>query len=301
MRSGPLTEKPEIIKTKTVVPRFLSFAFYLSLVTSHLSLATLFVLLSHAPSATADIDSFNPATEKEQILFIPTEKEKNMGRAIDKQVREKFDLPVDPLMEERVEEIGRRIALGATRKDLVYKFSVIKGKEKDYYNAFATPGGYIYIFSDLVDQLKIDDALAGVLAHEMGHIEAKHPLARLQGAIGATALMVLTNQMPADGETKVRANMAIGQLMAAYSRDDEREADNLSVKYLKEAGFDPSGSVQALETLKGLRKKAPLMKFSFYKSHPYLSERIADLKKESKGSADFDAYINVTDKDKESL
>lgn len=253
-----------------------------------------FLFVSFAAPAAADIQSFNPSIEEEDIIFIPTEKEKNMGRSIDAQVRETYCLPVDPIMEERVEGIGERLARVADRKDVVYRFAVLKGEEKDNYNAFALPGGYIYIFSDLVDALKTDDKIAGVLAHEMGHIEARHPVKRLQGSIGATALMVLTTQMPAEAKTKNEANAALGQLLAAYSRHDERQADELSVKYLKEAGFDPRGSLEALKTLQALRKKGPRVKYSSYRSHPYVSERLSDIKKDIKGHADFDAYINTT-------
>jgi predicted Zn-dependent protease len=249
----------------------------------------------------ADIQSFNPSTEEEDIIFIPTEKEKNMGRSIDKQVMEQFDLPVDPLVQERIENIGKQLSSVADRKDLVYRFTVIKGKKPNNYNAFAVPGGYIYIFDDLVEKLETDDRVAGVLAHEMGHVEARHPMKRMQGAVGATALLVLTTISPADGQTKAKANAAIGQLMAAYSRHDERQSDALSVKYLKESGFDPNGAVEALEVLQGLMKRSPRMRYSFYKSHPYLSERIADLMGEVKGHADFEAYINVSSGTKDEL
>ncbi len=254
-----------------------------------------FITLSVFSSvAMADIQSFNPSIEEEDIIFIPTEKEKNMGRSIDAEVKEHYSLFVDPIMQERVEDLGERLAKVADRKDLVYRFTVLKGEEEDNYNAFALPGGYIYIFSDLVDALETDDRIAGVLAHEMGHIEARHPVKRLQAAIGATALMVLTTQMPGDARSKAEANVALGQLMAAYSRHDEKQADELSVKYMKEAGFDPQGSVGALETLQAIRKKGKRVKYNFYRSHPYVSERISDLRKSVKGYEDFDSYINMT-------
>lgn len=277
--------------TEAPLRAFPGFAFY----RSFFILFTLsFILFCGSSPADADIQSFNPSTEEEDIIFIPTEKEKNMGRNIDKQVREEFGIPVDPLVQERIDKIGERLSRVADRKDLVYKFTVIKGEKANNYNAFAVPGGYVYIFDDLVAKLETDDRVAGVLAHEMGHVEARHPMKRMQGAIGATALLVLTTMSPADGETKAKANAAIGQLMAAYSRHDERQADELSVKYLKEAGLDPNGAVEALETLQALVKRSPRMRYSFYKSHPYLSERIAVLRGEVKGHADFEAYINVS-------
>jgi len=256
------------------------------------------MMLIFLPFLTASVMTVNPATDEQELIFIPAAKERSMGKKINEKVCEHFDLPVDPLMQKRIEEIGQRLARGADRTEVVYRFKVLDYEKDDFYNAFAAPGGYIYIFTDLVDALKRDDEIAAVLAHEMAHVEAKHSIKRLQGDIGATILMILGSQMGGDRRSHAEANMAINQLMAAYSRHDETQADELSVKYLKRADFDPEGAVNALKTLKKLRKKGPRMKYSFYKSHPYLSERIADLKNFIKGHADFDSYINlVTDND----
>ncbi|RKY40875.1 MAG: hypothetical protein DRP85_07730 [Candidatus Makaraimicrobium thalassicum] len=256
-----------------------------------LFLLAVFLLL--APLLTGGIMSINPATEEEELILIPAVKERNTGRKINEQIRRHFELPVDPLMQKRVEEIGEKLAAGTDRKDIVYRFAVLDNEKDDYYNAFAAPGGYIYIFRDLVEAMETDDSLAAVLAHEMGHVEARHSVKRMQGNAGVTLLMLLAGQMQTERGTYAAANRAIGQLMSAYSRHDERQADELSVKYMRLAGFDPNGAVAALETLRSLRKKAPRMRYRFYKSHPYLSERISYLKKFVRGYTDFDSYINL--------
>ncbi|MFC1479859.1 M48 family metalloprotease [Candidatus Omnitrophota bacterium] len=251
------------------------------------------LLLVAMPLLTGAVMSINPATEEQELIFIPSVKERNMGRKIHKQIGEHFNLPVDPLMQKRVEELGKKLASGADRRDVVYRFTVLDHEKDDCYNAFAVPGGYIYIFDDLVEVMETDDNVGAILAHEMGHVEARHAVKRMQGSIGTTILMLLGGYMEKKEGAYAKANMAIGQLMAAYSRHDERQADELSVKYMKRAELDPNGSVGALQTLKGLRKKAPRMKYSFYKSHPYISERIAYLKNFIRGYADFDSYINL--------
>ncbi|MEA3489836.1 MAG: M48 family metalloprotease [Candidatus Omnitrophota bacterium] len=256
---------------------------------------TLFFLALFTPFA-AGIMSFNPAIEEEELVVISSAREKDMGRKIHKQVLKQFNIPVDPLQQKRVEEIGRRLALGTDRRDIVYRFTVINHEKDEMYNAFAAPGGYIYIFDDLVEVMETDDNVAAVLAHEMGHVEARHSVKGMQANIGLTALMFVGAQMKSDRGTRASAGKAIGQLMAAYSRHDERQADELSVKYLRKAGFDPGGAVRSMEVLKRLRKKGPRWRYSVYKSHPYLSERISYLRKHIKGETDFDSYINlVTD------
>jgi len=240
----------------------------------------------------------NPATNEEELVLVPSQKEIDMGRNLNIKVHEMFDLPVDPLVQERIEAIGTKLAKGTDRKDLIYHFTVLKYKEDDYYNAFAAPGGYIYIFDDLVEVLKSDDNIAGVLAHEMAHIEARHSVKRMQASLGVTALMLLSTQLPKEPGTTSALYNAIGQLMSEYSRGDEQQADELSIKYMDRAGFDPKGVLGALEVLKAVRKKGPYMKYPEYKSHPYISERIAYLRKQVKGETDFDSYINiVSDKD----
>lgn len=219
-----------------------------------------------------------------------------MGRGIDKQVQEHFESLADPLMQKRIEAIGKKLSAGSDRRDLVYRFRVIRDEGKDNYNAFAVPGGYVYIFEDLVETLETDEKIAAVLAHEMGHVEARHSVKRMQSSIGVTLFMLISSHISGENSDKGKVGNAMTQLMAAYSREDEKQADELSVKYLKRAGFDPDGAVMALETLKKLRKKAPRIRYMIYRSHPYLSERIAHLKKYIQGYTDFDSYINLSPK-----
>ena len=238
------------------------------------------------------------ALKPDDIIYISKEKERQMGASIAKQVEDQFEDTDDPLLQKRLEEIGKKLADVCDRKDFIYRFKVLKakeGREEEYFNAFALPGGYVYMFDAMIKKLKTDDKIAAVTAHEIGHICARHPVKRLQSSLGMNALMLLAVALSRDGRTAAEANEAITQLMMSYSRDDEFEADRLSVKYVKKAGFDPSGVVRTLETLKKMRKKGKEMTYSYYKTHPYLSERIAAVRSEIKGYTDFDSYINIPD------
>ncbi|MFH1797751.1 MAG: M48 family metallopeptidase [Candidatus Omnitrophota bacterium] len=251
------------------------------------------VILFLTPFFLGSIVSINPATDEEEVILVPVVKERNIGKKIDEQVRKQYKMPVDPLLDQRVKQIGDSLALCTDRKDLVYRFKVLEDEKDNNYNAFAAPGGYIYIFSDLMEALKTDDNTAAVLSHEMAHVEAKHSVKRMQANLGVTALLLLGTQIEAEQGTYAALGNAIGQLMSAYSRKDERQADELSVKYLRLAGFDAYGTIRALETLRDFRKKAPTRRYSYFRSHPYLSERISYLKKYITGHMDFDSYINM--------
>ncbi|MFH1395165.1 MAG: M48 family metallopeptidase [Candidatus Omnitrophota bacterium] len=251
------------------------------------------LLLTLVPFISGNMISVNPATNEEEMVLISASKEREMGRKLCEQIKKAYALHVDPLVQKRVEEIGQKLACGSDRKDLTYWFTVLKDKKEDNYNAFAVPGGYIYIFDDLVEVLETDDNIAAVLAHEMGHIEARHSVKRMQGSLAATALMLAVAQTGPDGGSYESANIAIGQLLSAYSRKDERQADELSLKYIKSAGFNPDGIVGALTKLTELRKNGPRLQYSSYKSHPYISERIAYLRTYINGYMDFNSYINL--------
>jgi len=166
----------------------------------------IFLVIS-IPFVTGGIASFNAATEEEEVVIISSEKERSMGRKIDKKVKKYFDLPADPLVQQRIRNIGKKLAENTDRKDVVYRFMVLTDEKNDNYNAFAVPGGYIYIFDDLVEVLETDDNIAAVLAHEMGHIEAKHSVKRMQGSLWLTALMLLGSQMKTGGGDKNRETM----------------------------------------------------------------------------------------------
>jgi predicted Zn-dependent protease len=238
------------------------------------------------------------AISGEDIIPISTDKEKRMGESIARQVEKKFDEVDDPLIQKRFEEIGKKLASVCDRQDLIYRFKVLKAKadKKKYYNAFALPGGYIYMFDALMEELETDDNIAGVTAHELAHISSRHSIERLRSSLGINVLMILALAAARDGQTVAEANQALGQLMMAYSREDEFAADKISIKYVKKAGFDPNGVLGSLVTLKALRKKGPERRYFFYKSHPYLSERIAAARSEIKGYTDFDSYINLPEK-----
>ncbi len=241
--------------------------------------------------------SYNKATKKDELIFISTEREKRIGASVAKQVERQFEETDDPLLQKHIEGIGKRIAEACERKDVIYRFKVLKAKREDDYNAFALPGGYVYIFDALLEKLKNDDEIAAILAHETGHIAAKHSIKKLQTSLGVNALMILGVGMGTDSRTFAKANNALNQLMVSYSREAEIEADKLSVRYIKKAGFNPQGVIDVLEILQALRKKGPIRRYMYYKTHPYLSERLARARIEVRGKMDFDSFMNLPEEE----
>lgn len=236
--------------------------------------------------------SYNVATDKSETLFFNTEREVQMGEAVAKRVEQEYKLVHDPELLARLDRIAVRVAAQSDRKDLVYRFHIVEEKEP---NAFALPGGIIYVTSGLLTMAKSDDELASVLGHEIGHAAAKHVVKRIQGAMGLQLLQVLTASTgAADARTQAGMDLAFASLLLAYSQADELEADRLGTRYLKRAGYEPLAGVDFLTRLKEHTFRQAPRKFSYFRTHPYFGERLRQVRAEATGQIQFDDYINQT-------
>jgi len=236
-------------------------------------------------------EEYNTATGEQDIMFVSTDKEIDMGRRIAESIERNPDIKLDPdpLMTARVEDIGKRIAAVSDRKEVNYTFAVV---DMDEVNAFALPGGYIFIFRGLVEKVDTDDELASVIAHEMAHVVARHSIKRLQGGMGYNILRILMVVTGAGMQDAGRIDSAFGQLVMAYSREDEALADRIAIKYLKEAGFDPMAMLSFLKKLQQVHRDEPIKPYSSYRSHPHIADRIRMVKQELTGEVDFTDYMN---------
>jgi len=184
---------------------------------------------------------------------------------------------VDPTTFQRVTAIGERLAKVSDRQDLPYRFGVIRGKE---WNAFALPGGTIYVYSGLAENAT-DDELAAVLGHEIGHVAARHAAKHLQADLGFAVLLRLAQATGVGPESAQIANSLYALFRNGYSRQDELQADRLGIRYAYEAGFDPNGMVSFFEKMLAKQPEDPLEQALIWqRTHPLTSERIAKAKAE---------------------
>jgi len=235
---------------------------------------------------------YSLATNEQEYLLFSTASEVKLGQNLALKIESKFDFFNDEQLQERLDKIGQDLAAVCDRKDIIYCFRAIKGERA---NAFALPGGYIYVHQGLLDKLDSDDEIAAVLAHELGHIVCRHSVKRLQSALGYNLLSILTFAATKDLRFKRGTDMAFGQIMLGYSREDELMADKLAVKYLRKAGYNALAAVSVLEKLKQIEKEAPLRGLipAYARTHPFLPERIARIREEIYGKMDFKDYINI--------
>jgi predicted Zn-dependent protease len=235
---------------------------------------------------------YNVGTHTQDLMFYSSDREISMGRNIHRKISEDFKLSQNPYDLERVETISKRLVEVIDRKELGYYFYVVDEDDdgNKEINAFSLPGGYSYIFKDLLDLLN-DDELAFVLAHEIAHIVSRHHIKRLQAAMGYNLVLVASTQANSDPGFAQGVSFALAQMMVAYSRNDELNADELAVKYTQAAGFDPMAGITLIEKIydEGKKKIRPL---SYFRTHPYRSQRIRRIKERLRLPLDVDDYIN---------
>jgi predicted Zn-dependent protease len=216
-----------------------------------------------------------------------------IGDSIRRQIEKEYKLIGDPLVQKRVAEIGKKIAAVSDRKDIVYRFKVL---DEDEINAVSLPGGSVYVFRGLVDMVANDGELAGVLAHEVGHIVARHSIKKMQAAMGYSLVRILAIPVPQSGQVMGAADAAFTELLLGYGREDELLADQLGARYARRAGYDPHSMITFLEKLQEHNRRGPLRPRSYFKTHPYVPDRIRVVKQELGEPIDFTDYINIEQK-----
>jgi len=246
----------------------------------------------------AGCTEYNPVTQRQEMILYSTEKEVTIGKNVAQQVEKEYELVKNPLVVERINNIADKITAVSDRGDIGYHVYAIQAKEEEKedgsnVNAFALPGGYIYIYDGLIDFVDNDDQLACVIAHEVGHIVAKHSIKKLQASMGYT-LLSLATLSTGDSDLIVGTNYALANVLLAYSREDELLADTLGARYAKRAGYNPRAMIDFLENLRQKKKEEPIRAKSLYRTHPYIADRIVAIKKELGEPLTFSDYVNIS-------
>lgn len=230
----------------------------------------------------------NPATGERHFTFISEQKEIELGKSISENVEEHFGIVSDLKSQSRVERIGNTLVQYCTRKNIIYHFEILKEKEEP--NALSLPGGYVYITEGLFKKLNTDSQIASVLAHEMAHIEARHSIYKLQKSLGYGTLMMII-ESKGSKRTKEKAIKAINELFLAYSRKDEYQADSLALELLSKSKYNQTAMLEVLQIIKKIKEEKPIEKLH-PKTHPYIHDRIRQIKISLTGKINFKNYIN---------
>ena len=207
---------------------------------------------------------------------ISQQQEVEIGAQQAQQVNAQLPIIQDYTINSYLNRIGDSIANVTSRSDLDWKFYLVNTNE---FNAFALPGGYIYINRGVAERSDAMDQFASVLAHEIGHVVLRHSvkqMEQMQGAnLGVTVACVLTSVCNS-GVAQAGINVAGAAVFAKFSRDDEAEADAAGVDEMVRAGINPNGMPQMFEKLLAERQQAPSALDTWFTDHPLEESRIQD-------------------------
>jgi predicted Zn-dependent protease len=215
----------------------------------------------------------NPATGKRQLSLMGEDQEIQIGREQDAQVRKEMGVYGDRELQQYVSDVGLQLAQVSERPNLPWHFTVV---DVPAINAFALPGGYIYITRGILPFLDNQAQLAGVLGHEIGHVTARHAASQYSRSTGAgLGLLIGSVLVPQARPFAQLGQTGLGALFLKYGRDDEAEADGLGVKYASRAGWDPDGVPEMLTTLARIEetsdgKGVP----NWLQTHPQAQDRV---------------------------
>lgn len=227
--------------------------------------------------------SVNPVTGKKELMIFSDEQEINFGKEADPDIQWEFGgVYDDSKLSAYVNGVGQKTASVSDRNKIPYHFQIVDSSQ---INAFALPGGYVYITRGLLARLDNEAQLSAVLGHEIGHVNARHSMKRMQSTLGFNMLLALLDQAAGGSKSyqewrgliKTGSSVAFAAVSLGYGRDNEFEADALGTKYANKAGYDPQGMVQLLELLKNLSEREPSSIEEFFMSHPKTSDRIKNV------------------------
>ncbi len=235
---------------------------------SLLSLSTAGLLVNCAVS---------PVTGRPQLMLISEEEE----IALDKnysplQISNDYGRCQDHALNEYVHRVGQNIAKLTHRPHMPYSFQVVNAT---YVNAYAFPGGSIALTRGILVSLNNEAELAALLGHELGHVNARHTAQQIskgmltQMVVGGISVLAGTKGTMLGQLTAQLGSIGAGVLLAAYSRENEREADSLAMDYITKAGYNPNGMVDLMDMLLNLSKEKPGAIELMFATHPMSDER----------------------------
>jgi len=203
---------------------------------------------------------------------ISNQEERDLGRRFDMMARQQIPLVADPQVVELVDRIGQKIVAGLDHKVFDYRFAVVR---ESSINAFAVPGGYIYVHDGLLVSAANEDEIAAVLAHEVAHVHAHH-MVRQQEKTQLLNYASMLGMLAAVLRPEVAALAAAADQAARlkYSREFEQEADLLGVRYLKQADYDPRGMLDFFKKLEDQSRLQPTIVPPYLQTHPLSTERL---------------------------
>lgn len=192
----------------------------------------------------------NPVSGKQDFVMMSEPQEIALGRSSDAEVRKQYKVYANPGLQSYVNRVGQKVAEHSHRPNIHYTFTVLDTPE---INAFALPGGYVYITRGILAYLNSEAELAAVLGHEVGHVTARHGVRQQSAAqatnIGISIVSIFVPELRTQAGHDLSSLLG-GALLSGYGRDHELESDRLGAQYLARSGYDPQAMIRVVGVLK---------------------------------------------------
>jgi len=223
----------------------------------------------------------NPVTGGRDFVLLSEDQEIELGRKSDPDIRAQFGVYDDAKLQAYVQQVGERLAAQSHRPGLVYRFTVLDSADV---NAFALPGGYIYITRGILAYLNSEAEMAAVLGHEIGHVTARHSVRQYSKATAGNiaASIFLRSQAAAS-----LYNVIGSALLQGYGREHELESDRLGAEYLARGGYEPKAMIEVVGVLKNQEEfekerakteaREPRNYHGVFASHPSADRRLQEV------------------------
>lgn len=226
---------------------------------------------------------YNPILETQQQVALSVDQEIALGlQSAPQMAQQHGGLYPDQKAQQYLKQVGQKIVNASAAKTSDYKFDFHLLADPQVVNAFALPGGQVFITLALFNQLDNEDQLAGILGHEIAHVIARHSAQRIakqqlaEGLSGAAVLATYDPNNPATTQTAQIANVIANLVTMKYGREDELQSDELGVRFMSEAGYDPNALISVMEILKAAagNNRQP----EFFSTHPNPENRVENIK-----------------------
>ncbi len=222
----------------------------------------------------------NPVTGKQELMLLSERDEINLGRETDVEIVKQYGIYEDPKLTAYVKEMAQRIGRISHRPQLAYDCKIL---DVSVVNAFAVPGGYVYFTRGILAALNSEAELAAVMGHEVGHITARHSAQQYSKAQLAQVGLGVGSILVDSPIVTSLAQLGVGMLFLRFSRDNEREADDLGVEYASKAGYDASAMANFFESLERLNPGSDRSGLpGWFSTHPNPENRISAVRIKAK-------------------
>lgn len=221
------------------------------------------------------------------FTLVSVQQEVELGQQAQAEINKKMPVLNDAQLDNYIDSVGARLAAHAPGPKYPYSFGVVNYKEL---NAFALPGGPIYVHRGTIAAARTESQLAGVMAHEVAHIAQRHAAQQISKGVLADGLLGLLGSVLNDGgkgeaAARIGASVVAQSVFMKFSRDDETEADRVGAEIMQRAGWDPNGLAEFMAILQQEQQRSPNSVETFFSSHPSPAGRVRNLQSLAAGKS----------------